>query len=89
MNYKKNSLNIDRLLFFGKISLQTQLLFLTGTAIIVFCFAEDFLLQMVWLDAMGFDRIQWNGAAGALILKEVSSQGYYLSFLGLRRWLLA
>ena len=41
VNYKKkkNSLNINRLLFFGKISSQTQQLsFLMGAAIIVFCF---------------------------------------------------
>ena len=47
-----------------------------GADIFVFCFAEDFMLRMDWLDAMGFDRIQWNGAAGASIFKEASSQGY-------------
>ena len=47
-----------------------------GFPIIVFCFAEDFVLRMVWLDAMDFDLIQWNGAAGASIFEEVRGQGY-------------
>ena len=57
-----------------------------GAAIIVFCFAEDFLLRMVWLDAIGFDRIQLNTTAGASIFKQASGQGYYLSITGLRKW---
>ena len=39
---KKPSLNIDSLLFFGKISSQTQQLSFLTT--LLFCFAEDFLV---------------------------------------------
>ena len=34
---------------------------------------------MVWLDAMGFDRIHWNGVAGASIFEEASGQGYVMN----------
>ena len=73
----KNSLNIDRLLFFLANYRHKHDNFRFWRAPpFLFCFAEYFLLRMVWFYAMSFDRIQWNGAAGASIFKEASSQGY-------------
>ena len=64
------------LAFFFFSSQTRQLSFLTGAAIFIFCFAEDFLLRMVWLNALNFDHIQWNGAAEASIFTETSGQTY-------------
>ena len=56
---KKPSLNIDSLLFFGKISSQTQQLSFLTT--LLFCFAEDFLVTdgLIRRDGVLSQQMKW------------------------------